>query len=90
MKEELLGWSNRQTVEEAKKQGKKDGMSKQRMSPDYLEYAGTDNNEIATAYSKAYKEGREEAYKATGSKRNRKTKKHARKIRRTRKVNGRK
>lgn len=90
MKEELLtGWSNRETVDEAKKQGKEDGMSKKRMSPNYLEYAGTGDNEIAEAYSKAYKEGREAIYKATGSKR-RKTKKHARKIRRTRKVNGRK
>ena len=81
----VLQWNNPKDVSEARNVGKSDGLNKRPMSPEYVEKAGTDETSIAQAYSEGYKQGREEAYKKTGSNRRRKTRKHKKQSKKSRK-----
>jgi hypothetical protein len=81
---ETLQWSRTSVLEEAKNAGKDDGLNKRPMSPKFVKKSGTDEADVAIAYASAYKDGREEAYKKTGSNRRRKTKKQLGKKKQTR------
>jgi len=87
--ESTFEWNPRESIDQARRDGRTDGLKKLRMSRDYMNYIQTDKHSIGETYAKAYKEGREEAYRKTGSNRRRKINK-ARKTRRVKKLNGRK
>lgn len=84
--DELLGEERKKI--EAEKKGKSDGFAKKAMDPRYAEMIQTeDNHEIGMAYAQGYKDGRERAYRKTGSNRRRKTKKLRKSKKQTKKLN---